>query len=128
MGDWEKFSEVSLPKKEHFYSHLYMEDITDADYAHAKKNCKDFKIKYLGEYHNFYVQSDTLLLTDLFGNFRNMCLEIYELDPAKFLPASYRQYWGENNLYGWAMPQKPPVNNFGLLKDTSQFNEDFIKN
>ena len=34
-----------------------------------------------------YVQSDTLLLADVFENFRNMCLEIYELDPAKFLPA-----------------------------------------
>ena len=34
-----------------------------------------------------YVQSDTLLLPDVFENFRNMCLEIYELDPASFLTA-----------------------------------------
>ena len=53
-----------------------MEDITDADYAHAKRDCKDFEIKYLGEYHDLYVQSDTLLLADVFGNFRNMCLKI----------------------------------------------------
>ena len=64
-----------------------MEDIADADYAHAKRVCKDFEIKNLGEYHDLYVQSDTLLLADVFENFRNMCLEIYELDPAKFLPA-----------------------------------------
>ena len=64
-----------------------MEDITDTDYAHAKRVCKDFEIKNSGEYHDLYVQSDTLLLADVFGNFRNMCLEIYEVDPAKFLLA-----------------------------------------
>ena len=77
----------TLPEKEDFYSHLNMEDITDADYAHAKRVCKDFEIKNLGEYHDLYVQSNTLLLADVFENFRNMCLEIYELDPAKFLSA-----------------------------------------
>ena len=64
-----------------------MEDITDADYAHAERVCKEFEIKNLGEYHDLYVQSDTLMLADVFENFRNMCLKIYELDPAKFLSA-----------------------------------------
>ena len=41
---------------------------------------------------------------------------------------SYLQYWDVDNLYGWAMSQKLSVNNFGWIKDTSQFNEDFIKN
>ena len=41
-----------------------MEDITDVDYAHTKRVCKDFEIKNVGEYHDFYVQSDTLLLAD----------------------------------------------------------------
>ena len=48
-----------------------MEDITDADYAHAKRVCKDFEIKNLGEYYDLYVQSDTLLLADVFEDFRN---------------------------------------------------------
>ena len=49
-----------------------MEDIANADYAHAKIVCKDFEIKNLGEYHYLYAQSDTLLLADVFSNFRNM--------------------------------------------------------
>ena len=47
--------------------------------------CKDFEMKYLGEHHDLYVQSDTLLLADAFVNFRNMCIKIYKLYPAKFL-------------------------------------------
>ena len=64
-----------------------MKDITDADYPHAKRISKDFEIKYSGEYHDFYVQSDMLLLADVSDNFRNMCLKISELDPAKRLSA-----------------------------------------
>ena len=64
-----------------------MKDITDADYVHSKRVCKVFEIKTLREYQDLYVQSDTLLLADIFENFRNMCLEIYELDPSKFLSA-----------------------------------------
>ena len=85
MDDWEKFKETSLPENEDFYSHLNMEDITDGDYAHTQRVCKDFEIKNLGEYHDFYVQSDIILLADVFENLRNMCINIYELDPAKFL-------------------------------------------
>ena len=72
MDDSEKYNETLLPEKEDFHSHLHMADITDADYAHAKIICKDFEIKYLGEYHNLYVQSNALFLADLFENFRNM--------------------------------------------------------
>ena len=87
MDDWEKLNKTLLLEKEDFYSHLNMEDITDADYAHAKRVCKDFDIKHLEQYHDLYVQSNILLLPDVSENFRNMCLEIYELDPANFLSA-----------------------------------------
>ena len=85
IDDWEKFNET--PEKEDFYSHLNMEDITDADYVHVKRVCKDFEIKDLGEYHDLYVQSDTLLFVYVFENFTNMCLKIYELACTKFLSA-----------------------------------------
>ena len=88
MQDQEKINKTLSLEKEDFYSHLNMEDITDADYAHTKRVYKDFEIKYLGEYHVLYVQNDTLLLADVFKNFRNMCTNIYELDPPKFLSAS----------------------------------------
>ena len=55
----EKLNETSLPDKKNFYSHLNMEDITDADYANVKRVCKYFEIKELGEYHDLFVQSDT---------------------------------------------------------------------
>ena len=87
MHEWEKFNEITLPEKEEFYSNLNM-DITDADYMHGKRICKDFEIKHLGEYHDLYLKSETLLLVDVFKNFRKMCLKIYELDPVKFLSAS----------------------------------------
>ena len=90
MDDWEKFSETSLPGKEDFYGQLNMEDIIDADYRHVKRVCKDFKKKKkkkLDECHDLYVQSNTLLLANVFKNFRNMCSNIYEFDPAKLLSA-----------------------------------------
>ena len=149
-----------------------MEDINDTDYRHANNVLKVFKLENLGNYHDLYVQSNTLLLADVFNNFRNMCLKEYELDPAHFLSlpglawqaclkkanielellmdydmllvvkkairggiyhsinryakannkymknynkneeSSYIQYLDANNLYGWAMSQKLPVNGF----------------
>ena len=87
MDSWKRFKEESLPGKESFYSELNKEHITDEDYAHAQKVWDTFKIKNLGKYHDLYVQSDTLLLADVFENFRDKCIEKYELDPAEFLSA-----------------------------------------
>ena len=62
-----------------------MADITDPDYMHAKRVCKDFEIKNLLEYYDLYLKSDTLLLTDVFENFINICLKIiHQLDKENF--------------------------------------------
>ena len=58
-----------------------MEDTIDADYALAERVYKNFEIKNLAEYHDLYVQSDALLLADVFENSQNMCFELYEFDP-----------------------------------------------
>ena len=187
MDNWERFNETSLPNKESFYSNLNMENIDDIDYRHGNNVFKIFKLKNLGEYNDLYVQSDTLLLADVFKNFRNTSLKVYELDPAHFLSLpglawqaclkktniklelltdydmllmveegirggicrsihryakannrymnnydeskeSYIQYLDANNLYGWEMSQKLPINNFKWLEDVSRINEEFIKN
>ena len=87
MDSWERFDETSLPEKEAFCSILNMEDITDVNYRHAKRVFENLNNKNLGDYHDLYVQSDTLLLPDVFENFRNKRIEIYEPDPAHFLSA-----------------------------------------
>ena len=87
MDSWKKFNENTMPPKEAFYSKLNLEGISDADYGHVEKVLEAFEIKNLGEYHDLYVHFDTLLLADGFENFRDKCIEIYELDPAHFLSA-----------------------------------------
>ena len=64
-----------------------MADISDIDYRLANNVFKRFKLENVGDYHDLYIQSDTLLLADVFNNFRNMCIKEYELDPAHFLSA-----------------------------------------
>ena len=81
MDDWEKVNKATLPERENFNSSLSMEDITEAHYKHGKRVSKDFKTKNLRDYNDLYLESDTTLLVDVFENFRDMCLGIYELDP-----------------------------------------------
>ena len=84
MDSWEIFDEASLPDKEAFYSSL---NITNVDHRSAKRVFKSLNNKNPSDCHDFYVQSDTLLLAHVFENFRNMCIKVYELDPAHFLSA-----------------------------------------
>ena len=76
-----------MHRKEFFHSNLTMEDIKDSDYNDAKRVYKGFKMKNLGDYHD-YVKNDTLLLPDVFENFRKMCLKNYKLDQEKCLSAT----------------------------------------
>ena len=87
IDSWNRFDATSLPDKEAFCSSLNMEGITSVDYWHGKRVYKESELKNLGDYHDLYIQSDTLLLADVLQNFRNKCIEIYELDPAHFLSA-----------------------------------------
>ena len=77
MDSWERFNDISLPPEKSFYSELNLEDISNKDYFHAQKVWKEFEIRNLGEYHDLYVQTGTLLLADVYEKFRDMqaCLK-----------------------------------------------------
>ena len=84
MDGWKKFEETSLPLKDAFYSRLGMKGISDCDYEHAQQVWNTMEEKTLGCYHDTYLQTDVLLLTDVFETFQNTCLKNYKLDPAHF--------------------------------------------
>ena len=84
MDSFEKFNQMELPNKDKFYSILNDQHITDDEYDHAKKVWKTFNIKTMGEYHDLYLVSDVLLLTDVFKNFRKTCMQYYKLDPCHY--------------------------------------------
>ena len=173
MESWERFNETSLPPKESFYSKLNLEDITNKDYSHAKKVWDTFEIRNLGEYHDFYVQTDTSLLADVYGKMftasglawqaclkkaevklelltdinmllmiedgirGGMCQSVHRYAEAnnkymknynKSIESSYLMYLDTNNMYGWKMSKKLPINGFKWENDLSRFNESFIKN
>ena len=86
MDSWERFNETSLPPKRDFYSELILEDISDADYAHAQKVFNEYCTN-IGDYHDLYVQTDTLLLAGVFEKCGDKCIEIYGLDPSYFYSA-----------------------------------------
>ena len=77
MDSWERFNETSLPPKKDFYSELNLEDITDKDYNHAQKVFEEYCTD-TGDY-DLYVQTDTLLLVDVFEKFRDKCLKYLDL-------------------------------------------------
>ena len=84
VSSLEKLSETQLPPKEEFYSKLNDEDITEDDYQHAINVWNTFKCKSLRDYHDLYLKSDVLLLSDVFENFRKTCLKHYKLDPVHY--------------------------------------------
>lgn len=183
---WEKLLTNVLPPKESFYNSMTDSHISDEDYNHATKVWQTFNCKSLGEYSDIYLRTDVLLLTDIYENFRNLCLENYELDPSHYLTLpsftfdamlkvtsvelelltdydkylfiergirggitscikrhakannphvmdydenkeiTYLSYIDANNLYGWAMSNSMPKNNFKWLSKKKVKNFDVM--
>ena len=85
MDSIDKMDRTSLPSKGDFYNRKDQKHITDDDYHHAQTvwtffNCQTFK-----DYHELYLTTDVLLLTDIFEEFRSMCVKEYRLDPAHYI-------------------------------------------
>ena len=78
MDSWEKLNETSLPAKKDFYSGLTLEDISDKDYEHAQKVFEEY-CRDMSDYHDLYVQTDTLLLADVFENLEKIALKYMDL-------------------------------------------------
>ena len=87
IDSFHRFHETSLPQKEDFYSILNDSHISEEEYSHAQQVWSTFKIKNLGGYHDLYLKTDVLLLTDVFENFRRTCLQYYSLDPCHYYSA-----------------------------------------
>ena len=84
MDSFQKFNDTQLPIKKDFFSILYNEHITHEQYDHAQTVWNTFNLKTMGDYHDLYLKSDTLLLADIFENFRKTCLQYYKLDPCHY--------------------------------------------
>ena len=87
MDSFDKFKETKLPPQEAFFSDLTKKHISNADYNFVQKLWTTFCLKNLGELHNLYVETDTLLLADVFENYRKVIHNNYELDPVHFYTA-----------------------------------------
>ena len=85
MDSFNRFDETELPSIKKFRNELNNTEISDSEYQHAREVWDAFKIKNLGEYHDLYLKTDVLLLSDIFENFRDTCLKYYGLDPAHYL-------------------------------------------
>ncbi|GFT79782.1 uncharacterized protein NPIL_673121 [Nephila pilipes] len=83
----ERLSETCLPPKQEFFNRLNNEELTDDDYQHAVRVWDVFNIRTLGEYSDLYVKTDVLLLSDIFENFRSVCMKAYNLDPVWYYTA-----------------------------------------
>ena len=85
MDSYDKFDIDPLTlTKLNFRNDLTGEDIGDEDFEFYKDICSRFNIKTLGEYHDLYLKSDVLLLSDVFENFKETCFQYYKLDPAHY--------------------------------------------
>ena len=85
MDSFNRFDETELPPIKKFRNELNNTEISDSEYQHAREVWDAFKIKNLGEYHDLYLKTDVLLLTDIFENFPETCLKYYGLDPCHYL-------------------------------------------
>ena len=112
MNSWLRFYETQLPPIQSFYNELTLTDLSVQDYDHAQNVFESFRIRNLGEYHDLYVLTDTLLLADIFQSFRKFGLEHYGLDPAHYLTLP---------SFGWSALLKMSQIELELITDSEMY-------
>lgn len=85
IDSFEKFNETQLPPKEAFYNKLKDESISENDYQQARNVWRNFNMNTLGDFHDLYVLTDTVLLADVFEKFRDLTMDYYGLDACWYL-------------------------------------------
>ena len=136
----EHLNETQLPVRSHFFNKLTNESCSIDDYQHAQNVWTTFNCSNLLDYLLLYLKVDVLLLSDIFENFRKLCKGIYRLDPCQYYTppglswdamqsdydvtklSHYLIYLDVNNLYGYAMSQYIPHNNFEWVENVEEFN------
>ncbi|GBM37877.1 hypothetical protein AVEN_222076-1 [Araneus ventricosus] len=88
MSTFDKFEETELPPRSAFHSSLTNEGITESEYERAQNVWKCFNIKNLAEYHDLYVKTDVILISDVFEIFRKLTQKFYHLDAAHILTSA----------------------------------------
>jgi hypothetical protein len=84
---WDRLAETSLPERSEFFSTLTEEHVAIAEHKHAIRVWDHFDCRTLGDYSDLYLKIDVLLLADVFENFRDICMQTYNLDPACYYTA-----------------------------------------
>ena len=79
---------MSLLSREEFYSHLTEENVTEEDYQHAQRVRNEFNFKMLGKYHDLYLKTKVLVLSDILKNFHATCIKNYGFEAAHYFSSS----------------------------------------
>ena len=120
--DKSKFNELILPPINEFHNSLdwskidnieHKETISENDYKYANKVWNQFNCRNFGDFHDLYLQTDVLLLADVFECFRKNCMNNFEIDPSHYvtLPA-----------FGWDAMLKMTKVKLDLLTDVNMYN------
>ena len=132
MNSFKKFKETKIPKKEDYYNDLTLKHISKEDYDFAHQLFETFKLKNLGELHDLYMETDVVLLGDVFENFRKFSMKNYELDPAHFFTAPGLSWSAALKYTGVTLelPIDPDISIFfdkGLIGGISMIGNQFAR-
>ena len=118
MDSLDRFTENQLPPKKSFYNDLSKKSITTDDFNFVQKLWKTFDMKTLEDLHNLYMESDVLLLSDVYENYRSSILQNYGLDPIQYLTAPSLS-WSAGLKYTKAKLELPPDMDMHMMIDSA---------